>query len=57
MPGGANGIVIWNLDERAWLDAACVLAGRNLTHAEWDEYLADFGPYHVTCHGDRADAP
>ena len=63
MPGGAvlrsdglqaaaeteQGIVVWDLDPAHWVDAACQLAGRNLTHAEWDQYIGDLAPYRQTC--------
>ena len=29
--------------------AACRLAGRNLTQAEWDQYIGDLAPYTTTC--------
>jgi hypothetical protein len=29
----------WNLDERAWLDAACRMAGRDLSPDDWQRYL------------------
>jgi WD40 repeat protein len=31
--------VIWNVDPAAWKAKACSVAGRNLTHAEWAEFL------------------
>ena len=40
-----QGIVVWDLDPAHWVDAACRLAGRNLTHAEWDQYIGDLAPY------------
>ena len=49
LPEGPAGVTLWNLDPNSWLDAACELAGRNLTPNEWGRYLADFGPYHETC--------
>jgi WD40 repeat protein len=49
MAGGSHGrVAIWNLDVHSWETAACKLAGRNLTHAEWREYLPD-QPYRSTC--------
>ena len=39
-----QGIVVWDLDPAHWVDAACRLAGRNLTHAEWDQYIGDLAP-------------
>ena len=47
--GGANdGLVIeWSLDPQVWIERACALAGRNLTHDEWDVYIG--GEYETTC--------
>jgi len=48
--GGADAPVkIWSLDPATWVDAACRLAGRNLTHEEWDSYIGDLAPYAATC--------
>jgi DNA-binding SARP family transcriptional activator/WD40 repeat protein len=44
-----DGILVWDLDPAHWLEAACQLAGRNLTHAEWDQYVGDLAPYRRTC--------
>jgi hypothetical protein len=44
-----RGIVVWDLDPQHWIEAACQLAGRNLTHAEWDQYIGDLAPYRQTC--------
>jgi hypothetical protein len=44
-----QGIVIWNLDPDHWVDAACQIAGRNLTRAEWDRYIGDLASYRATC--------
>jgi DNA-binding SARP family transcriptional activator len=44
-----QGIVVWDLDPAHWVDAACQLAGRNLTHAEWDQYIGDLAPYRPSC--------
>ena len=49
IPNGRTGITLWDLDPAHWADAACSLAGRNLTQREWETYLAKFGPYHATC--------
>lgn len=43
------GIVTWDLDPSTWEAAACVLARRNLTRAEWDQYIGDLAPYRRTC--------
>jgi WD40 repeat protein len=42
-PGSA-----YSLDLDRWLDYACAVAGRNLTHDEWSTYLLN-RPYRVTC--------
>jgi WD40 repeat protein len=42
------GVVEWNLDPDRMAEAACHLAGRNLTRAEWQTYFGD-EPYRLTC--------
>ena len=42
------GVVEWDLDPEVMVEAACELAGRNLTRAEWATYLGD-QPYRRTC--------
>jgi DNA-binding SARP family transcriptional activator/WD40 repeat protein len=44
-----QGVVIWDLDPDHWVDAACRLAGRNLTRAEWEFHLGDLARYRPTC--------
>jgi hypothetical protein len=39
----------WNLDQDTWAGLACDVAGRNLTRAEWAQYLPNAGPYRATC--------
>jgi WD40 repeat protein len=46
-PSGLSWVQVWNLDPAAWRTAACDEAGRNLTRAEWAQYLG--GAYHATC--------
>jgi hypothetical protein len=44
-----NGLsLVWNMDPASWEATACQIAGRNLSHVEWNEYLAGH-PYRVTC--------
>ena len=44
-----NGLpLVWNMDPARWEATACRMAGRNLSHAEWNEYLAG-QPYRRTC--------
>jgi hypothetical protein len=47
---GSHSGVLTALDVNlnAWQAAACRIAGRNLTRAEWAHYLTG-QPYHVTC--------
>ena len=49
--GGSNdeGMQIWDLDPDHWVDAACHVAGRNLTRAEWDSNLRTLEHYRRTC--------
>jgi WD40 repeat protein len=36
-----NGLpLVWNMNPASWEATACRIAGRNLSHAEWNEYLA-----------------
>jgi DNA-binding beta-propeller fold protein YncE len=41
-------VVRWDLRPSSWVDAACRLAGRNLTEAEWRQHLGD-QQYRKTC--------
>jgi WD40 repeat protein/DNA-binding SARP family transcriptional activator len=41
---------VWDLDENAWLQAACALAGRVLTRDEWQRFLPG-RPYLPACQG------
>jgi hypothetical protein len=47
----AAGTTLWELNLVRWRAAACTLAGRNLTRAEWDRYLSAAGTYRETCPG------
>jgi WD40 repeat protein len=47
--GTGDGIAIWDLNPHDLASRACRLAGRNLTTAEWDTYLAALGRYRPTC--------
>jgi hypothetical protein len=40
---------LWDLDPEHWEQAACRVAGRNLTPAEWTEHIGDLAPYRPTC--------
>jgi WD40 repeat protein len=45
----ADGIQLWDLDPEAQAEAACRVAGRDLTREEWDEHLGAIAPYRSTC--------
>lgn len=45
----ADGVMVWDIDAEHLAQAACRLAGRNLSEEEWASYLHDFGPYRQTC--------
>jgi DNA-binding SARP family transcriptional activator/WD40 repeat protein len=47
--GALDTSVVWDLDPDDWQAAACRAAGRNLTHAEWAEFLGPDEPYRLTC--------
>ena len=46
---GTNGVTAWALDPQTWRETACAVVGRNLSPAEWDEYLAGLGSRRATC--------
>jgi hypothetical protein len=48
LANGRLGVVEWDLDPDRMAEAACELAGRNLSRAEWRTYLGD-QPYRRTC--------
>jgi len=37
------------LEPERWLEAACEVAGRNLTRAEWETNVGVLAPYAATC--------
>ena len=41
-------VVTWDLRPSSWVEAACKLAGRNLTEAEWRQHVGD-QQYRKTC--------
>jgi hypothetical protein len=43
------GTVVWDLRPDRMVEAACVVAGRNLTRAEWDQYAGSLGDYRRLC--------
>lgn len=53
-PDGYLRLRAFGLDDADALDAACASAGRNLTRAEWNQYLGDV-PYVAVCPAYPAD--
>jgi len=45
----ATGVIRWDLDPDHHFEAACRIAGRELSADEWATYLADVGPQRATC--------
>jgi DNA-binding SARP family transcriptional activator/WD40 repeat protein len=46
---GRDGIELWSLDRQTLADAACTLAGRNLSRTEWETYVGADTAYRQTC--------
>lgn len=44
-----DGVLVWSLDPAEQAKAACRIAGRELTEAEWSTYLDELGPQHAIC--------
>ena len=44
-----NTIILWDVSFDSWKTRACRIANRNLTRAEWKQYLGDVEPYRATC--------
>jgi DNA-binding SARP family transcriptional activator/WD40 repeat protein len=45
---GNGKLATWDVDARSWARRACEIAGRNLTRAEWHQYIPDRS-YQRTC--------
>ncbi|GAA1061065.1 nSTAND1 domain-containing NTPase [Agromyces bracchium] len=45
----AGGVAVWDLRPETHADAACRMAGRDLTREEWNSYLGELGAYRTTC--------
>jgi glucose/arabinose dehydrogenase len=50
---GSVPLQLWDLNPNSWAARACRLANRNLSFAEWQQYVGRDVPYHRTC----ADLP
>jgi WD40 repeat protein len=48
--GGQDGTVwLWDVSSASWILQACPRANRNLSFAEWQQYLGGNVPYDRTC--------
>jgi WD40 repeat protein len=47
--GDGAGLMRWDIDSGGWRRTACAVAGRNLTRAEWAQYLPRGETYRATC--------
>ena len=43
------GVTLWRLDIKTLTQAACRIAGRNLSSTEWNTYVGDLASYRTTC--------
>ena len=53
-PASARRLVVRDIDPRSWEASACAVAGRNLTRAEWNEFIGSDDPYEPTCRASGA---
>ena len=47
--GTVEPVQLWDLDPGSWAKQLCRLANRNLSMAEWRQYIGADVPYHRTC--------
>src|SRR5262249_12386100 len=48
---GYNTLILWDVNVESWQARACRMANRNLTRAEWQQYLGNVEPYRASCPG------
>jgi DNA-binding beta-propeller fold protein YncE len=46
---GTSGVILWDTDLASWKALACARASRNLSRAEWDQFIGTLAPYQRTC--------
>jgi WD40 repeat protein len=44
-----NTVILWDIDPQSWIEKNCRRVGRNLTRAEWSQYIGDALPYQAVC--------
>jgi DNA-binding SARP family transcriptional activator/class 3 adenylate cyclase/WD40 repeat protein len=47
--GTSRGVVIWDLDPETLVEAACSVAGRDITEREWRDNIGSLAPYRSVC--------
>lgn len=47
--GFENYVTLWDISYEPWSERACHIANRNLTRAEWNEFIGSNIPYELTC--------
>jgi WD40 repeat protein len=47
--GTSRGVVVWDLDPETLMQAACRVAGRDITESEWRENIGSLAPYRSIC--------
>jgi hypothetical protein len=47
--GTNRGVVVWDLDPETLVEAACRVAGRDITESEWRESIGSLAPYRSIC--------
>jgi WD40 repeat protein len=47
--GPHDSVKVWDLDPHHWIEAACRMAGRNLTTDEWHTNIGDLARYQAIC--------
>jgi WD40 repeat protein/energy-coupling factor transporter ATP-binding protein EcfA2 len=47
--GQDGGVWLWDVDSSSWKERACGVANRNLTQAEWNQFVGSSVPYECTC--------
>jgi hypothetical protein len=42
-------VVLWDVDPWSWARMACVIANRDLSRSEWNDYIGAIKKYRRTC--------
>ena len=47
--GKDRSVIVWNVSFESWQSRACRIANRNMTRAEWDQFIGSDVPYQKSC--------